>query len=104
MKFDFNKVKDFEKHIELSIPNLLTLDNIFRQITHEYAQPESTVIDLGCSTGRFLTSLNQLDDCNYVGIDEVDMKNRQEGFEFIQGDSLTTINPQVAHPRKTQRL
>tara|TARA_R110000796_G_scaffold119374_1_gene233535 strand:+ start:963 stop:1595 length:633 start_codon:yes stop_codon:yes gene_type:complete len=87
MKFDFNKVKDFEKHIELSIPNLLTLDNIFRQITHEYAQPESTVIDLGCSTGRFLTSLNQLDDCNYVGIDEVDMKNRQEGFEFIQGDS-----------------
>ena len=86
MKFEFDKIEDFEKHIELSIPNFLTLDNIFRQITHEYAQPESTVVDLGCSTGRFLSSLSQLDDCNYIGIDEVDMKDRQQGFDFIHGD------------------
>ena len=37
-RFNFNDITDFEKHIELSIPNFLTLDNIFRNITHEYAQ------------------------------------------------------------------
>ncbi len=86
MKFDFNKIKDFDEHIELSIPNLSTLDVIFRQIAHEYAQPESTVVDLGCSTGRFLTSLNRIDGCNYIGIDEVDMKGRKKEFTFFQGD------------------
>ncbi len=92
MKFDFSKVADFDEHIELSIPNVLTLDKIFRQITHEYAQPESTVIDLGCSTGRFLISLNQLSDCNYVGIDEVNMKDRKQGFNFFQGDAEDYFN------------
>ena len=38
-KFDFTQVDKFDKHIDLSIPNLQTLDNIFRSITHEYAQP-----------------------------------------------------------------
>jgi|TARA_S200002703_G_scaffold48491_1_gene41874 tRNA (cmo5U34)-methyltransferase len=85
-RFNFNDITDFEKHIELSIPNFLTLDNIFRNITHEYAQPESTVVDLGCSTGRFLTSLNQIPTCEYMGIDTVDMEQRRDGFLFIQGD------------------
>ena len=83
-RFNFNDITDFEKHIELSIPNFLTLDNIFRNITHEYAQPESTVVDLGCSTGRFLTSLNQIPTCEYMGIDTVDMEQRRDGFLFIQ--------------------
>ena len=86
VKFNFSKIEDFERHIELSIPNFLTLDNIFRQIAHEYAQPESVVVDLGCSTGRFLTSLNKTDGCRYVGIDEVDMEQRRANFEFIHGD------------------
>jgi len=86
MKFDFKKIKDFDEHIELSIPNLSTLDVIFKQIAHEYAQPESTVVDIGCSTGRFLSSLNQIDKCKYVGIDEIHMKTRKKGFTFFQGD------------------
>ena len=86
MKFDFDKIEDFEKHIELSIPNFLTLDNIFRNIAHEYAQPESTVVDLGCSTGRFLSSLNKTKDVNYFGFDEVDMLNRHNDFKFLKGD------------------
>ena len=77
-RFNFNDITDFEKHIELSIPNFLTLDNIFRNIAHEYAQPESAVVDLGCSTGRFLTSLNQIPTCEYIGIDTVDMEQSND--------------------------
>tara|TARA_X000001382_G_scaffold119501_2_gene100344 strand:- start:941 stop:1576 length:636 start_codon:yes stop_codon:yes gene_type:complete len=85
MKFDFSKIKDFDKHIELSIPNLSTLDSIFRQITHQYAHPESRVIDFGCSTGRFLDSLTKINECDYVGVDEIDMK-KQDYFKFWKGD------------------
>ena len=87
MRFDFGNIKDFDEHIELSIPNLPTLDEIFKQITHEYAQPESTIVDLGCSTGRFLSSLNKIDGCSYVGIDEINMEGRKKDYEFFCGDA-----------------
>ena len=80
MKFDFEKVDDFEKHIELSIPNFLTLDNIFKNIAHEFAQPESVVVDFGCSTGRFLSAMNKTEGCVYKGIDSVDMRQRRNDF------------------------
>jgi|TARA_R100000734_G_C3291231_1_gene83047 tRNA (cmo5U34)-methyltransferase len=85
MKFDFSKIKDFDRHIELSIPNLSTLDSIFRQVTHQYAHPESRVIDFGCSTGRFLDSLTKLEGCDYVGVDEIEMNN-QAHYPFWKGD------------------
>tara|TARA_R100001369_G_scaffold22823_1_gene41860 strand:+ start:57 stop:710 length:654 start_codon:yes stop_codon:yes gene_type:complete len=93
-RFNFNDITDFEKHIELSIPNFLTLDNIFRNVTHEYAHPESTVVDLGCSTGRFLTTLNQIPTCDYIGIDTVDMAQRRDGFDFMQG-SCEELLPKI---------
>jgi tRNA (cmo5U34)-methyltransferase len=85
-RFNFKNLSDFDKHIELSIPNLNTLDQIFKNITHENAQPESIVLDMGCSTGRFISNLSKIPDCRYIGIDEVDMKNRKQDFEFIKGD------------------
>ena len=94
-KFDFKKVDDFEKHIELSIPNFLTLDNIFKHVTHEFAQPESTVVDLGCSTGRFLSGLTQIEGCQYVGVDTVDMETRRDNFLFIEGDVEKWLEEQL---------
>ena len=92
---DFKKVDDFEKHIELSIPNFLTLDNIFKHVTHEFAQPESTVVDLGCSTGRFLSGLTQIEGCQYVGVDTVDMETRRDNFLFIEGDVEKWLEEQL---------
>ena len=94
-RFDFGKVDDFEKHIELSIPNFLTLDNIFKHVTHEFAQPESTVVALGCSTGRFLSGLTQIEECKYVGIDTVDMETRRENFLFVKGDVEDWLEEQL---------
>jgi len=83
--FKFEEVKDFDKHIDLSIPNYQTLNSLFTSITKEFSQPESTVIDLGCSTGRFLSSLPKVEGCEYIGVDTVSMK-RREGFDFLQCD------------------
>jgi len=86
-KFNFSKVVDFEKHIELSIPNFLTLDNIFSAIGKEFAQPESGIIDLGCSTGRFLSKFKDIDNVNLYGIDTVKFDDqRSDNFIFEQLD------------------
>ena len=84
--FKFEEIEDFDRHINLSVPNYDTLSNLFKGIVSEYAQPEGQVIDIGCSTGRFLSSLNHLHDCRYIGIDSVNLKKHTGVFEFIQGD------------------
>jgi len=81
-KFDFTNVEDFDNHIKLSIPNFETLDTIFSSITKEFAQPESYVLDLGCSTGRYLHNLDKIEDTNYVGFDIVNFKDRRDGFVY----------------------
>ncbi len=81
-KFDFSNVEDFDNHIKLSIPNFETLDTIFSCITKEFAQPESYVLDLGCSTGRYLHNLDKIENTNYVGFDIVNFKDRRDGFVY----------------------
>tara|TARA_R100000808_G_scaffold24362_1_gene55977 strand:- start:1038 stop:1688 length:651 start_codon:yes stop_codon:yes gene_type:complete len=83
--FDFKRIEDFDRHIELSIPNYQTLNNIFTWIATEFSQSEGLVVDLGCSTGRFLSSLPKAEGCEYLGIDKVKMETH-DGFSFIEGD------------------
>ena len=84
--FDFKSIQDFDKHINLSIPNYKNLSNVFSGITCAFAQPESSVVDIGCSTGRFLSSLPKTKNCKYIGIDESVLQNSFNNFEFIQAD------------------
>ena len=84
--FDFKSIQDFDKHINLSIPNYKNLSNVFSGITCAFAQPESSVVDIGCSTGRFLSSLPKTKNCKYMGIDESVLQNSFNNFEFIQAD------------------
>tara|TARA_R100000655_G_scaffold108031_1_gene159301 strand:- start:91 stop:720 length:630 start_codon:yes stop_codon:yes gene_type:complete len=84
--FDFKSIQDFDKHINLSIPNYKNLSNVFSGITCAFAQPESSVVDIGCSTGRFLSSLPKTKNCKYTGIDESVLQNSFNNFEFIQAD------------------
>jgi SAM-dependent methyltransferase len=83
--FDFKNTSDFDRHIDLSIPNYSTLDSIFSNIALEFAQAEGAVVDLGCSTGRFLHSLPKIEQARYIGIDEVEMA-QFNSFDLIIGD------------------
>ena len=87
--FDFAKVGEFDKHINLSIPNYTSLCNIFLNITKEFMSAETKVVDLGCSTGKFLSSLDKIDDCEYIGIDTLDFADRKQDFKFLQKDAET---------------
>lgn len=84
--FDFEGIEDFDNHINLSIPDYNGLCDILRCIVTENTTRGGTVVDLGCSTGKFLHSLPQNGNCNYVGCDEVDIisPEHQHVFEFHQ--------------------
>tara|TARA_R110000796_G_scaffold152950_1_gene269329 strand:- start:47 stop:688 length:642 start_codon:yes stop_codon:yes gene_type:complete len=84
--FEFDTIEDFDKHINLSIPSYETLSDVFAGVTCAFAQPESSVVDVGCSTGKFLSELPKANDCNYIGIDKTELKNIHKGFELTIGD------------------
>jgi tRNA (cmo5U34)-methyltransferase len=84
--FDFKSIQDFDKHINLSIPSYKNLSNVFSGITCAFAQPETSVVDIGCSTGRFLSNLPKTKNSRYIGIDEITLQNSFNNFEFIEDD------------------
>lgn len=91
--FDFEKVEDFESHINMSIPSYDHLSNIFRNLTTEFADPDISIVDIGCSTCSFLNSLDVRSE--KIGIDVVDISKPNDDVVFIKSDAyefLTTID------------
>jgi tRNA (cmo5U34)-methyltransferase len=89
-KFDFQKVEDFDNHLNLSIPNYQGLYDVFRAIALEYMPPEGKCVDIGCSTGKFLNDLSASTEGLYVGIDVVEMAS-EKNFVFLNQDVITAL-------------
>jgi tRNA (cmo5U34)-methyltransferase len=88
--FNFEQVEDFEKHINLSIPNYNGLCDILRAFVSEYANPLGKVIDIGCSAGTFLHSLQKRNDIEYVGVDIIDIRKYKD-FQFVLDDAINYL-------------
>jgi trans-aconitate methyltransferase len=89
--FDFNKIEDFDSHIHLSIPSYDQLFSLFLELVTIYSHNVTTVIDYGCSTGKFLSSLPKRNDCRYIGIDNSNLipNSFSDNLIFIQEDATT---------------
>ena len=89
MKFDFSKIQNFDNHIKLSIPDYDSLSNIFKHLALRYADTSQPIVDLGCSTGRFLLSLKDHTDQLLMGVDEISthMPNDVDNVKFIDIDA-----------------
>lgn len=75
--FNFENIDDFDKHINLSIPNYSGLIDVIRPFVLEYLQPMGLHVDIGCSTGALVHLVSNLvPNALSIGIDEVDI------FEF----------------------
>lgn len=68
-EFDFNKINDFDKHINLSIPNYDFLKDHVKFLIEALSENETNIVDLGCSTGSLLLNLDKKESCNYIGYD-----------------------------------
>lgn len=91
--FDFNKIGDFDNHINLSIPNYDSLSDIFSHLVYEFMPNNGVCVDIGCSTGRFLNDLIKSDSGIYFGVDSVIMES-EKNFQYINGDIFDFLKKQ----------
>jgi tRNA (cmo5U34)-methyltransferase len=77
-KFDFNTIKDFDEHILKSIPNYDVLISSIKSISEYFFVDDTSIYDLGCSTGKLLKSING--NYNKIGYDIATLLPQGEGF------------------------
>lgn len=71
-EFSFKTVGNFDEHINISIPNYNFLANQCKQYSDYFVREHTNVVDLGCSSGKFLNSLKHIDNVDYCGYDVAD--------------------------------
>ena len=85
-------VPEFDDHIRKSIPTVDALYDLCHNLTASMAQDRTRVVDLGCSTGRFLRDTLKRRNKTYVGVDLVDWKwETTPRVTFKQEDALTFL-------------
>lgn len=99
MNFSFDSVKDFDKHINTSVPGYADLSNYIVSILG-YFLNESTVVDIGCSTGKLLSDLSEkYPDNRYIGIDKsnnlLSQAQNKGNVKLLPLDILTDELPQA---------
>lgn len=70
-KFDASVVNVFDDMVVRSVPFYLEFQRMITEIARDYAVPQTSLYDLGCSTGTTMISLNKVLDSSirFVGID-----------------------------------
>lgn len=70
--FSFDTIKDFDRHIDLSIPNYTNLQKAILNIATHYVSDGDTIYDLGCSTGLLLTRIKEgkAKNLTLIGVDQ----------------------------------
>jgi len=87
--FDFNKVEGFNRHIAMSIPNYEQLFSIFLELVSVFSEPETCVIDYGCSAGRLLLELPKKASCKYFGVDVAELlPTSNVDVQFNKADAI----------------
>ena len=102
--FDAQVVDVFTDMIERSVPGYRSIITMIETLTEHYAQPNSTLYDLGCSLGAATLSMARgvnVEDCNIIAIDNsvamvercrkaVEQNHTCAGVRVVEGDILTT--------------
>lgn len=70
-EFSFDTIKDFDGHINKSIPSFNILLNLIENISYSFIRDNYNVYDLGCSKGSLLLNLSKGNKTNsgFIGYD-----------------------------------
>jgi tRNA (cmo5U34)-methyltransferase len=94
-RFDQAVCDCFDDMLARSIPDYATLRSLIRALASEHAQPESLVVDLGCSRGTGLADvragigLADVPGVRYLGIDSSDPMVAAASERFAGSDDVT---------------
>lgn len=98
-EFSFDTMEEFDKHISSSIPAFNHLQDFIVSISRYFIKDNSTVVDLGCSTGLLLRRLSKEvnSKAQMLGIDIsssiLDKNNLPENILLISGDITSIYSP-----------
>lgn len=87
--FSFDTIKDFDKHIDISVPNYKHIYELIESISTYFIKKNTCVYDLGCSTGNVLKMLsikNDVENVRFIGYEKSEnMRPPNEmGFDWIE--------------------
>lgn len=91
MTFNFNTVKEFDNHINMSIPTYSNMLETIEGIFMEVMPSGGHAVDFGCSTGKLLQHLSSKVDGNYTGVD-VSKIFEAQNVNFFNGSIKNFIN------------
>lgn len=69
MSFSFDTIKDFDKHINKSIPFYKDVNKIIESIASQFYVNNTNIYDVGCSDGRLLSAIKTDKKIKKIGID-----------------------------------
>src|SRR3990167_1286981 len=92
--FDFNKIEDFDKHINSSIPNYSELSDMVVSLSHHLVPDGGTVVDIGCSTGAVIEKIHKsVPNINCVGVDiATSLFPEKSGVKYLE-ENLRKFTP-----------
>ena len=82
--FGGNVFKNFEKHINKSVPLYSTTHNLYLNLSDFFIQNDSHILDIGCSTGNFINSIYMRHKNNEKKIRFVGVDNTKEMINFCK--------------------
>ena len=80
-KFSFDTVKNFDNHISNSILGYEMLHQLIINISSFFIKANTVPVDLGCTSGKLLKSIQEVYNCKTIGFDIT-------GKQFINGVDL----------------
>ena len=96
--FKGNVYKNFDQHINKSVPLYLETHQLYLHLSDFFLHDNSKILDLGCSTGVFLSNLydrhkNNSKKIKFIGIDSIKeminfckKKNKKKKISFLKKD------------------
>jgi len=90
-KFSFSTITEFDNHIEKSIPGFNNMMSAVYSMSEYFFNEQFGVYDLGCSTGKFISSLETK--CRKFGYD-IETNLLPPGGPFVRTD----LNCQIPFP------
>lgn len=84
--FNFNKIDNFDDHINKSIPNYDILFDSVKCLSKHFMVPKTFVYDVGCSTGKLIKTLDHPKELK-IGIDNANLLPKgDEGAIWLEKD------------------
>ena len=93
MKFSFDTIKEFDNHISTSIYGYNILHNLIVNISSFFIKQDTIPIDLGCTTGKLIKTIQETYSCKCIGFDITD-NNFIEGLDLRIQD-ITDVNFEI---------